>query len=569
MVKSWILFLLVQCVFLLNGFCQNLPSPKNDGWHSEALSSEIETQLSEIISRTKKGLSLENLIREDARITALDLEKLTELRNDGQVSIQKWSEDVSEEVPFSSSFAHMIGVGEELSTYKFKIKISQIKISPEQAEARVIFHASVPRDHGALQINSIWKTHWSTVTGEPILSSLELLNYDNTLLKSPRPWFNDATSAIFGDDDAFQNQVSIGMNQWLNRIERFAGSNIYSRHGMAMGDANGDGRDDVYLCQPGGLPNRLFLQQDDGTLRDASAVSGLDWLNDTRSALFIDLDNDGDQDIVLGTFVGSYICRNNGAGVFEVAAQLEGVDRDISSLTAADYDQDGYVDIYVCAYESEDRLDGIDQSGHSVYDLRSKGGVNRLFRNLIGESKEYWQFKDVTSSTGLNVGNERFSLAAAWEDYDNDGDQDLYIANDFGLNCLYENSDGHFEEVSQQLGVQDYSPGMSATWGDLNRDGNHDLYVGNMFSSAGNRVTRQEQFNHDYEGVTLDRLVRFNRGNSLYINNGKGFREELDGLGAQNALWAWSSLLGDIDNDGWEDILCANGYITGPGSGDL
>ena len=55
----------------------------------------------------------------------------------------------------------------------------------------------------------------------------------------------------------------------------------------------------------------------------------------------------------------------------------------------------------------------------------------------------------------------------------------------------------------------------------------------------------------------------------MYLNSENGFVEKPDAQGAQNALWAWSSLLGDIDNDGWEDILCANGYITGPGSGDL
>ena len=130
------------------------------------------------------------------------------------------------------------------------------------------------------------------------------------------------------------------MNDWLKKVERFAGINIYSRHGMTMGDANGDGLDDIYVCQPGGLPNRLFLKQKDGTLSDASAVSGLDWLNDTRSALFLDLDNDGDQDIVIGTFVGVYVCQNNGAGVYEVATKLQGVGLDVSSMVAADYDRD-------------------------------------------------------------------------------------------------------------------------------------------------------------------------------------------------------------------------------------
>ena len=553
------------------GYAQNLPSPKDDGWDSEFLTNEIQKQFYKIISHSREGQTLDKLVSADAQITVFDSTKLVNLRSDEQVLIQKWDSKNSskKKSALKDSFTSLIGLSEKSSKYTFKIKISRINLSGENAEARVILYASNSGIKGVLQVNAIMDTRWALNEGEPLLSSIDLLSYENALLKSKQPWFKDATAAVFNKDEAFEEQIAVGMNDWLKKVERFAGINIYSRHGMTMGDANGDGLDDIYVCQPGGLPNRLFLKQKDGTLSDASAVSGLDWLNDTRSALFLDLDNDGDQDIVIGTFVGVYVCQNNGAGVYEVATKLQGVGLDVSSMVAADYDRDGYVDLYVCVYEGQARLAGTDQSGHSVYDSRAKGGVNLLFRNLIGESKEYWQFKDVTSSTGLNVGNERFSLAAAWEDYDNDGDQDLYIANDFGLNCLYENRDGKFEEVSQSLGVEDYSPGMSATWGDINRDGKVDLYVGNMFSSAGNRITRQEKFNADFEGIAEDGLTRFNRGNSLYLNSGEDFDEEPDSLGAQNALWAWSSLLGDIDNDGWEDILCANGYITGPGAGDL
>ena len=93
--------------------------------------------------------------------------------------------------------------------------------------------------------------------------------------------------------------------------------------------------------------------------------------------------------------------------------------------------------------------------------------------------------------SGIDENNRRFSRSACWEDYDNDGDQDLYVANDFGRNNLYRNDGGHFDRRCRLAGdVEDSAAGMSAAWGDFNRDGNMDIYVANMFSSAGSRITR-------------------------------------------------------------------------------
>ena len=85
-----------------------------------------------------------------------------------------------------------------------------------------------------------------------------------------------------------------------------------------MEDADGDGREDLYVCQPGGLPNRLLLQQPDGTLRDVSAAAGVDWWDQTQSALFVDFDNDGDQDLAIAMVWGLVFMANDGRGTFEV-----------------------------------------------------------------------------------------------------------------------------------------------------------------------------------------------------------------------------------------------------------
>ena len=145
------------------------------------------------------------------------------------------------------------------------------------------------------------------------------------------------------------------------------------------------------------------------------------------------------------------------------------------------------------------------------------------------------------------------------------------MANDYGQNCLYRNDGGRFVNVAADAGVVDYGSGMSVSWADYNRDGQVDLYVGNMFSSAGNRITRQTQFKAGKDARVQARFQRFSKGNSLFANLGDGmFRD----VGAEAAVemgrWAWGSLFADINNDGWQDLLIGNGYITGDDTtGDL
>ena len=90
-----------------------------------------------------------------------------------------------------------------------------------------------------------------------------------------------------------------------------------------------------------------------------------------------------------------------------------------------------------------------------VYHDAENGAANALFRNE-GE----FSFRDVTRATGLDQNNRRWSFAASWEDFDDDGDQDLYVANDFGRNCLYRNEGGTFRQIAAKLGLEDMASGM-------------------------------------------------------------------------------------------------------------
>ena len=364
---------------------------------------------------------------------------------------------------------------------------------------------------------------------------------------------------------SWHDQLRFGVPHWLPRLEVMLGFDSTGHQGVAVGDVNNDGLEDVYICQGGGLPNRLFVQQADGSALDVSREAGVDVMDLTRSALLIDLDNDGDQDLVLTQEYGLLLLENDGTGKFTYRDQVRFVGQ-ATSIVAADYDVDGDLDIYACVYHDSLRS-GMREFGNPMpYHDANNGGRNIMLRN-DGD----WTFTDVTAEVGLDENNTRWSFAAGWEDYDNDGHVDLYVANDFGRNNLYRNNgDGTFSDVAAAAGVEDISAGMSVTWADVNHDGWMDLYVGNMFSSAGNRITYQRQFKPGVDEATVAQFQRHARGNSLFLNNGDGtFRDASVEAGVTMGRWAWATDFVDINNDGFEDIIVTNGYLTNTLADDL
>ena len=171
---------------------------------------------------------------------------------------------------------------------------------------------------------------------------------------------------------------------------------------------------------------------------------------------------------------------------------------------------------------------------------------------------------------GLDHNNHRFSLACSWEDFDNDGDQDLYVANDFGRNNLYRNDGGKFSDVAAELNVEDMSAGMSVSWADCDNNSKMDLYVSNMWSSAGNRIAYQREFLRGSNDQSVrSKFQRHARGNSLFLNSNDKFTDISEASRTTMAGWAWSSTFADLNNDGWQDLIVANGYITQENQNDL
>ena len=423
--------------------------------------------------------------------------------------------------------------------------------------------ACYEKDH-SVQQNSIWRCRWANGSAElPRLLTIEVEAFEQVTVIAPEGrLFLDCTESVLARNVAYRRHLLPGNNHWLTRLPTMLDLGISGSHGLAVGDVNGDGLEDLYLCDLGGLPNRLFVQNPDGTLTDTSAQSGVDFLEASAAAVFVDFDNDGDQDLAIATLPAHLFAANDGQGRFEVVASLR-LATSPGSICAADYDNDGDVDLYTCA-SAASALSGSLPAPVPYYDANN-GGANTLLRN-DGD----FQFTDVTDEAGLGVNNTRFSLAAAWEDYDNDGDQDLYVANDFGRNCLYRNDGNTFVDVANELQVEDHAAGMSVSWGDVDRNGRMDVYIGNMFSAAGERVTYQRRTLDAHGEAVTGYMQRMARGNTLFANLGDdGFRDISVPAAVTMGRWAWASKFGDLNNDGWEDIVVANGNITNEDTGDL
>ena len=565
---------------------ERLDDPSADGWPSEALSEHAKEQLKrlgKIILHPGQmdDAALRQIVAEGFSFNGLQPKGSEVVYTDSTLTVERMAAqpDAAPRRGIAEIEAAIGEIGtllEGAAELRFEVKVFRVQQEIESFTTQQYVAISGITEMGVIEQHATWRARWAMSAGDspPLLLQLDVSDVEQVTSRTGgRTLFSDCTQSVLGSNASYQQQIGRGFSHWLHRTQDTQYFFWLGIPGVALGDVNGDGLDDLYLCQEDGLPNRLYVQNADGTLRDESEKGGVNWLEGSRSALLVDLDNDGDQDLAVAIMGGIVLAANRGDGRFDYRTLLPTA-HDLMSLSAADYDQDGRLDLYVCTYwrngsagpESESR--GV-VTGRFVYHDSNVGGYNSLFRNETTDQGK-WNFREVTAEVGLDSNNGRWSLAAAWEDYDNDGDQDLYVANDFGRNCLYRNNGGKFVDVAGEADVEDSASGMAVTWGDYNRDGWMDVYISNMFSSAGNRITFQEQFKPNASPEVRTRLQRFARGSTLLKNLDNGpFEDVSEEAGVARARWAWGTSFIDINNNGWEDLAVANGNITGDDPDDL
>ena len=552
------------------------------GWPTEAFSEAAKSQLkklAKLLTHPEKvdAERLQTLVVDDFQCGPLRPGLTDEVFHDASIVVARKAdayssagEGYSGRSGLASALRHLIEPLKEAREIRVAVKVVGVSVQSGGKTTTSLFESTGTTDQGTIQQNATWTCQWQVADDSyPQLVAIQSKDYEQVEIKSPsETLFVDCTEAILAANPSYQQQLLFGLPHWINRIEISHGLGTFTRYGGAVGDVNGDGLDDLYICQPGGLPNRLFVQNKDGTAVDQSGRAGVDILDCSSSAIFTDLDNDGDQDLAVAIWTYLLLFENDGNAKFLLRDKLTTFQRSVRSLSATDYDNDGLVDLYITMDSMRRDSQVGEGGGRFIFHDANDGAANLLYRNRMTTAP--WSFENVTQSVGLEENNRRHSLAAAWEDYDNDGDMDLYVANDFGQNSLYRNQDGHFEDVAPQVGVVDFGAGMSVSWADFDRDGWMDLYVGNMFSSAGNRITDQPEFKVGADQATRDLYRRFAKGNTLFRNGPDG---QFQDVGARAAVemgrWAWSSVFADINNDGWEDLLVANGYVTSEDDGDL
>src|SRR5581483_3667647 len=272
--------------------------------------------------------------------------------------------------------------------------------------------------------------HWQTTWLRDEANTWRIRRWiasEETLCRVRGRAFVDVTSQSLGETESYKNQMLRGVDHWRTVLDAACGIDVYGNNGVAVGDFDNDGFDDIYVCQPAGLPNRLYRNRGDGTFTDVTEKAGVGVLDSTACALFADFENKGLQDLLVVCGNGPLLFLNQGNGKFSLKRDAfkfsQPPQGTFTHAAIADYNRDGRLDIYFCLYSY---YLGLDQYHYPApyFDARN-GPPNFLFHNEGSAG-----FIDRTQDAGLNAENNRYSFACAWGDSNGDGSPDLYVVND-------------------------------------------------------------------------------------------------------------------------------------------
>ena len=326
--------------------------------------------------------------------------------------------------------------------------------------------------------------------------------------------------------------------------------------GVAFFDYDNDGDLDVYLLNgskvvgfPEGIyPRNALYKNNGGVFADATDEAGVGDTGWGMGCAVADYDNDGDLDIYITNYGRNVLYRNEGDGTFVDVTDEAGVgdERFGTGCAFFDYDGDGDIDLYVANYvDFKHFIETTPDRSYTWKGLRvhfgprgMRGGADILYRNE-GDGT----FADATAAANVVDKDKLYGMGVVSGDYDRDGDQDIYVANDTGPNYLYQNNgDGTFVEVAWMLGAAYGESGeaqgcMGIAYGDYDNDEFQDILVTNFWEQT----------------------------NTLYHNDAGAFFSDLSfdaGIGEESFKFlAWGTEFFDYDNDGDKDLFIANGHL--------
>lgn len=367
----------------------------------------------------------------------------------------------------------------------------------------------------------------------------------------------------------FSNTLTEGLNTNVLMYEYF-----YNGGGVAIGDLNGDGLQDVYFTG-NMVDNKLYLNRGQMQFTDVTSEAGVagrpgPWKTGVTMA---DVNGDGKLDLYVcysGKVKGEKRINqllinqgNNSKGVpaFKDMAADFGLDFPSYSTQAYffDYDRDGDLDLLLVNHNPA-RISIVDDI--SVKDMMSKTDAESGIR-LLQNNKGH--FTDITVKAGIINTSFSYGLAAGIADVNGDGWPDIYISNDYSVpDRLYINNGkgGYSDQLQKQIGhTSFYSMGNDIA--DINNDGKPDIYTLDMLPED-NKRQKLLLGADNYDAFDLNLRVGFYyqyMRNMLHLNNGNNTFSEVGQLaGVSNTDWSWAPLFADYDNDGWKDLFVSNGY---------
>ena len=393
-------------------------------------------------------------------------------------------------------------------------------------------------------------------------------NNRKTTAASVSPVFKKISSALSGI--TFTNTVDENSK---NDYERFA--YVYNGAGVAVGDINNDGLQDIYFTG-NEVPNKLYLNQGGMKFKDITQSAAVDggkgWDN---GVTMVDINSDGLLDI--------YVCKggfedadderrnllyvNQGNQTFKEEAKDYGLNDDGYSQHAAffDMDNDNDLDLFLSSRPDSFYL-GLSKmvSGkrNPIEKCRAK-----LYRNDNGKFTEVGKKAGIDHSFG-------YALAVLTADLNNDGYSDIFVSNDYADNdyIFINQKNGTFKDDVKSMTNHLSLFSMGADIADINNDGYEDIYVTEMLPENYKR-SKVSMPRMDVEGfwaIVDSGFQKQYMHNALHLNQGNGFFSEISQLsGVAKTEWSWATLLCDFDNDGKRDIFVANGYRRDLFDGDI
>ena len=327
------------------------------------------------------------------------------------------------------------------------------------------------------------------------------------------------------------------------------------RFQMAVADYDRDGDLDIAVSSAG---SNVLLRFDGVRFRPTNSSLGIHPTSRGQhvdiSTSWIDYDNDGYQDLILG---GRLYHNENGRRFTDVTARC-GIEFHPHHMgcAVADYNADGHTDVYfIYAHDSKRNA----KTNEAWIGDEQSGGRNQLWKNQ-GDGT----FVDATAEAGVE-GGMRQSFAANWLYADDDPHPDLYVANDFGTNSLFRNrGDGTFEDVSTASGTADFATSMGVASGDLDNDGKAEIYVANMYSKMGRRIVGLVK-ETDYPPGIYPRLRGACAGSRLYRfgdDMSQSCSEYSELAGVNKVGWAYAPTMADFNNDGLLDLYATCGFLS-------